>query len=275
MSTREEIAAHLRVYAELGVNGVSRDDAWRKREASSGTPNARGRSATALAPHAAPDPAPVPDPTPALDPAPVPDPPPVSDRAPVRDPASALIALRADIGDCTRCPLHAQGRTQVVFGTGNPDADLMFVGEAPGGDEDIQGVPFVGRAGQLLTKIIAAIDFTRDDVYIANVVKCRPPGNRNPEPIEVESCSPFLLRQIQSIRPKVIVALGSFAAQTLLQTKTPITKMRGQVHPFAGDVKVIPTFHPSFLLRNQKNRDMYRDVWNDMKLARALLADPE
>ena len=234
MSTREEMAAHLRVYAELGVNGVSRDSAWRTR-----------------------------GPVPAS--APVPDP-------PIHE---TLVALRADIGDCTRCPLHAQGRTQVVFGSGNPNADLMFVGEAPGGDEDEQGVPFVGRAGQLLTKIIAAIDFTRDDVYIANVVKCRPPGNRNPEPIEVETCSPFLLRQIGSIRPKVIVALGSFAAQTLLQTKTPITKMRGQVHPFAGGVKVIPTFHPSFLLRNQKNRDMYRDVWNDMKLARALLADPE
>ena len=127
--------------------------------------------------------------------------------------------IRADIGDCTRCKLHTLGRTQIVFGVGNPDADLMFVGEAPGADEDEQGIPFVGRAGQLLTKIIEAIDLKRDDVYIANVIKCRPPQNRNPEPDEVETCEPFLFRQIDVIKPKVIVALGKFAAQTLLRTR--------------------------------------------------------
>src|SRR5580658_2882600 len=134
------------------------------------------------------------------------------------DPVKALKMIREDLGDCTRCPLHKQGRKQIVFGVGNPNADLMFIGEAPGADEDIQGIPFVGRAGQLLTKIIEAIGLTRDDVYIANVIKCRPPQNRNPEPDEVETCEPFLFRQIDIIKPKVIVALGTFAARTLLRT---------------------------------------------------------
>ncbi len=157
--------------------------------------------------------------------------------------------MRADIGDCTRCKLHALGRRQIVFGVGNPNADLMFVGEAPGADEDIQGVPFVGRAGQLLTKIIEAIGLTRDDVYIANVIKCRPPENRNPEPDEVETCEPFLFRQIDVIKPKVIVALGKFAAQTLLRTIDPISRLRGRVFDYRG-AKLIPTFHPAYLLRN-------------------------
>jgi uracil-DNA glycosylase family 4 len=161
-----------------------------------------------------------------------------------------------------------------VFGVGNPEARLMFVGEAPGADEDIQGEPFVGRAGQLLTKIIESIGLQRSDVYIANVIKCRPPGNRNPEPVEVATCSPFLQRQIDAIRPKVIVALGTFAAQMLLQTKTPISRLRGHVHESRDGIKVIPTFHPSFLLRNQQNRAMYRDVWEDMKKARAILDAP-
>ena len=183
------------------------------------------------------------------------------------DPAKTLIAIREDIGDCTRCKLHKQGRTQVVFGVGNPNADLMFVGEAPGGDEDIQGIPFVGRAGQLLTKIIEAIGLRRDEVYIANVIKCRPPGNRNPEPDEVETCEPFLFRQIDTIAPKVIVALGTFAAKALLKTTDPISRLRGRVYDFRG-AKLIPTFHPAFLLRSPERK---RDVWDDMKKARALL----
>jgi uracil-DNA glycosylase family 4 len=143
--------------------------------------------------------------------------------------ADALAALRADIGpDCSRCKLHTLGRRQVVFGVGNPDADLMFVGEAPGADEDVQGEPFVGRAGQLLTKIIEAIELRREDVYIANVIKCRPPQNRNPEPDEVEQCEPFLFRQVDTVKPKVIVALGKFAAQCLLRTTEPITRIRGK-----------------------------------------------
>ena len=183
--------------------------------------------------------------------------------------AAALREVRADIGDCTRCKLHAMGRHQVVFGVGNPDADLMFVGEAPGGDEDLQGVPFVGRAGQLLTKIIEAMGTSREQVYIANVIKCRPPGNRNPEPDEVATCEPFLFRQIDIIKPRGIVALGTFAAKALLRTNDPISKLRGQVFDYRG-AKLIPTFHPAFLLRSPERK---RDTWDDMKIAMTLLGD--
>src|SRR5258706_12242389 len=182
--------------------------------------------------------------------------------------ADALRAVRDDLGaDCSRCKLHTLGRRQVVFGVGNPEADLMFVGEAPGADEDIQGEPFVGRAGQLLTKIIEAIDLKREDVYIANVIKCRPPGNRNPEPDEVATCEPFLFQQIDIIKPKVIVALGKFGAQTLLRTLDPISRLRGRVYEFRG-AKLVPTFHPAYLLRNPSSK---REVWEDMKLVRTLL----
>ena len=182
---------------------------------------------------------------------------------------AALEALRVEIGpDCSRCKLHTLGRKQVVFGVGNPNADLMFVGEGPGADEDIQGEPFVGRAGQLLTKIIEAIELRREDVYIANVIKCRPPGNRNPEPDEVERCEPFLFRQIDIIRPKVIVALGKFAAQCLLKTDAPITRIRGREFTYR-DAVLIPTYHPAYLLRNPSAK---RDVWEDMKKVRAILA---
>ena len=154
-----------------------------------------------------------------------------------------------------------------MFGVGNPDADLMFVGEAPGADEDIQGIPFVGKAGQLLTKMILAINLERDQVYIANVIKCRPPGNRNPEPDEIATCEPFLFQQIDAVRPRVIVALGAFAAKTLLRTDESISRLRGRVYDFRG-AKLIPTFHPSFLLRSP---DRKRDAWEDLKRARALL----
>jgi len=184
-----------------------------------------------------------------------------------RNATEALAAIRADIGDCTRCKLHTLGRKQIVFGVGNPEADLMFVGEAPGADEDEQGIPFVGRAGQLLTKIIEAIDLRRDDVYIANIIKCRPPQNRNPEPDEVASCEPFLFRQIEVIKPKVIVALGKYAAQTLLRTDAPISRLRGRQFDYRG-AKLIPTFHPAYLLRNPSSK---REVWEDMKLVRSLL----
>jgi len=183
--------------------------------------------------------------------------------------AEALGALRVDIGpDCSRCKLHTLGRKQVVFGVGNPNADLMFVGEAPGADEDIQGEPFVGRAGQLLTKIIEAIDLRREDVYIANVIKCRPPNNRNPEPDEVAQCEPFLFRQVDIIRPKVIVALGKFAAQCLLKSDAPITRIRGREFTYRDSI-LIPTYHPAYLLRNPSAK---RDVWDDMKKVRALLS---
>ena len=182
--------------------------------------------------------------------------------------ADALSALKAEIGpDCSRCKLHTLGRRQVVFGIGNPNADLMFVGEAPGADEDIQGEPFVGKAGQLLTKIIEAINMKREDVYIANVIKCRPPQNRNPEPDEVVQCEPFLFRQIETIKPKVIVALGKFAAQSLLKTTEPITRIRGREYKYRNAI-LMPTFHPAFLLRNPSSK---REVWEDMKRVRAIL----
>ena len=175
--------------------------------------------------------------------------------------AADLEALRAAIGDCRRCTL-APHRTHLVFGVGNPRARLVFVGEAPGRDEDQQGEPFVGRAGQLLTEIITkGMKLTRGDVYIANVIKCRPPENRNPEPDEVVSCEPFLLRQLELIGPEVIVALGKFAAQTLLRSKTPITQLRGRWYDYHG-IKLMPTFHPAYLLRNPGDK---RLVWEDIQ----------
>ena len=228
----DQLKEHLRFAQELGVTGISRDPAWRSAE----------RLPVAAS---------------------VPEIP----KTIALTPVESLAAVRADIGDCTRCKLHGLGRTQIVFGVGNPEADLMFVGEAPGRDEDLQGFPFVGRAGQLLTKIIEAISLRREDVYIANVIKCRPPENRNPEPDEVASCEPFLFRQIDIIKPKVIVALGKFGAQTLLRTLDPISRLRGRVYDFRG-AKLIPTFHPAYLLRNPSSK---REVWEDMKLVRSLL----
>ncbi|MFH0997839.1 MAG: uracil-DNA glycosylase [Pseudomonadota bacterium] len=175
--------------------------------------------------------------------------------------ADTLESIQTDIGDCRRCKL-AQHRTRIVFGEGSPSARLMFVGEAPGFDEDQQGKPFVGKAGQLLSRIIQAIDLTREQVYICNVIKCRPPGNRNPEPDEILACSPFLNRQIASIQPEFICALGTFAAQTLLKTTRPISLLRGQFHDYNG-IRLLPTFHPSYLLRSP---DKKREVWEDMKL---------
>jgi uracil-DNA glycosylase family 4 len=184
--------------------------------------------------------------------------------------ASTLPELRAALGDCRRCPL-ARSRTQIVFGVGDPNARLMFVGEGPGQDEDRQGEPFVGRAGKLLTEIIVkGMRLARDDVYIANVVKCRPPRNRNPEPEEVDACEPFLLRQIELIAPEVIVALGKFAAQTLLRTTTPITRLRGTWHDYHG-IRVMPTFHPAYLLRNPAEK---RQVWEDVKQVMDILGIP-
>jgi DNA polymerase len=175
--------------------------------------------------------------------------------------ASDLEALRAAIGDCRRCKL-CSGRTNLVFGVGNPHAKLMFVGEGPGRDEDLQGEPFVGRAGQLLNDIITkGIGLKREDVYIANVVKCRPPDNRNPEPDEVAACEPFLKKQIDLIGPEIIIGLGKFAVQTLLQSKVPITRLRGNWHTYHG-IKLMPTFHPAYLLRNPADK---RLVWEDIK----------
>jgi DNA polymerase len=184
-------------------------------------------------------------------------------------PASAresLEEIQTELGECTRCRLHS-GRRTIVFGVGNPDADLMFIGEGPGYDEDVQGIPFVGRAGQLLTKIIEAIQMTRDEVYIANIVKCRPPENRDPEPDEIASCRPFLERQIESVRPKVICTLGRVAAQALLSTGEALGRMRGQIRQY-GETVVVPTYHPAYLLRYPEYK---RPTWEDLKLVRRLL----
>ncbi|HET9468478.1 MAG TPA: uracil-DNA glycosylase [Vicinamibacterales bacterium] len=236
---REQIAEHLKFFGELGVAGYRKDPLWSARA----DDNTRSADLQVGPPTAQ-----SPQPT-----------------------AQSLAAIREDIGECVRCKLCTLGRKQIVFGVGNPNADLMFVGEAPGRDEDIQGIPFVGRAGQKLTQIIEAIGLTREDVYIANVIKCRPPENRNPEPDEVEQCEPFLFRQIDTIKPKVIVALGTFAAKSLLKTTDSISRLRGRVYDYRG-AKLVPTFHPAFLLRNPSCR---REVWEDMKKVRALLNDED
>jgi DNA polymerase len=237
----DDLKAHLEFFEELGIDGVRFEAEWRSR----------------VEPMAA-------EPSEPLELS--------KPSEPVRiygSPDAALAAIREELGaDCSRCKLHTLGRRQVVFGVGNPNADLMFVGEAPGADEDMQGEPFVGRAGQLLTKIIEAIGLKREDVYIANVIKCRPPGNRNPEPDEVDQCEPFLFRQIDTVKPKVIVALGKFAAQCLLRTNDPITRIRGREFKYR-DAILIPTYHPAYLLRTPSAK---REVWEDMKRVRAILS---
>lgn len=178
-----------------------------------------------------------------------------------REKRPTLADVRRELGDCERCKLH-RTRTNIVFGAGNEQAKLVFVGEGPGLDEDIQGEPFVGAAGQLLTRIIRAINLRREDVYICNIIKCRPPKNRNPEPDEIEACKPFLLKQLDAIGPRLICALGSVAAQALLETAAPIGILRGRFHSFRG-VKLMPTYHPAYLLRNPAKK---REVWEDMQM---------
>ena len=241
----DDLRAHLEFFGELGVEGIRLEPSWRSLP--------RDEPTASVAPTAATEQGPVQE---------------VQEVQAFASPADALAAVREDLGDCTRCKLHGLGRRQIVFGVGDPNADLMFVGEAPGADEDIRGEPFVGRAGQLLTKIIEAIGLRREDVYIANVIKCRPPGNRNPEPDEVEQCEPFLFRQIDTIKPKVIVALGKFAAQSLLRTTDPITRLRGREYKYRNGI-LMPTYHPAYLLRTPSAK---REVWEDMKRVRAILA---
>jgi len=183
-----------------------------------------------------------------------------------------LEQIRKALGDCKRCKLGAT-RKNLVFGVGNPKARLVFVGEGPGADEDEKGEPFVGDAGRMLNRIITAMGIKREDVYICNVVKCRPPGNRNPEPDEIGACAPFLLRQITSVKPEVIVSLGKFASQTLLETKEPISKLRGRFRDFHG-IPLMPTYHPSYLLRTGGNSESFWDVWEDMTQVLQLLRLP-
>jgi DNA polymerase len=192
----------------------------------------------------------------------------------VADPAKALKIIREDLGDCTRCRLHKQGRKQIVFGVGNPKTELMFIGEAPGADEDQQGEPFVGRAGQLLNNMIKAMGLEREQVYIANIIKCRPPNNRTPERDECETCSPFLMRQIAVIKPKVIVALGAVAAKSLLAINDSMSNLRGRWYDFrpAGarsndpawtSAKLAVTYHPAFLLRDPRQK---KEAWKDLQM---------
>jgi len=192
----------------------------------------------------------------------------------VSDPVKALKIIREDLGDCTRCVLHKQGRKQIVFGVGNPKAELMFVGEGPGADEDEKGEPFVGRAGQLLNNMIKAMGIEREQIYIANIVKCRPPGNRQPEREECATCSPFLMRQIAVVKPKVIVALGATAAKTLLAMNASMIQLRGRFYDFrpAGvrsndpdwdGCKLAVTYHPAFLLRDSRQKG---EAWKDLQM---------
>ncbi len=182
--------------------------------------------------------------------------------------AAGLQLVREELGDCKRCKLCAT-RTNIVFGVGNPNSHLVFVGEAPGADEDAQGEPFVGKAGQLLTKMIEAMGYARGDVYICNVLKCRPPGNRNPEPDEVASCEPFLKKQLGAIRPRMIVALGKFAVQCLLRDDSPISRLRGNLRTYEG-IPLMPTFHPAYLLRDPSKKKL---AWDDLKAVNAALAE--
>lgn len=185
-------------------------------------------------------------------------------------PEKALRVIREDLGDCKRCVLHKQGRKQIVFGVGNPRAEIMFVGEGPGADEDQQGEPFVGRAGQLLNNMITAMGIRREDVYIANVVKCRPPGNRTPEREECDTCSPFLMRQIAVVNPKIVVALGAVAAKTLLGVNDAMVNLRGKIYDFKN-TKLAVTYHPAYLLRDPRQK---KEAWKDLQMVMKHLGMP-
>jgi uracil-DNA glycosylase family 4 len=234
--TRRAISDRLRYYNDLGIYDFYRQPA----QAISMAPAVAGEGARATPP--------------SMDPVKI---------AASSDPViAALRQIREDIGDCTRCRLSQQGRKQIVFGVGNPRADLMFIGEAPGADEDEKGEPFVGRAGQLLTNMIKAMGVSREEVYIANIIKCRPPGNRTPERDECETCSPFLMRQIETVAPKAIVALGAVAAKTLLAINAPMSELRGRWYDFRG-TKLAVTYHPAFLLRDPRQK---KETWKDLQM---------
>jgi DNA polymerase len=256
--TKAEVAARLAYYREMGIYGIYRRPVSESAaDAVEEEPSLPKKKAITITPENA-----------------------LNVLPPLSKP-EGLKAIREDIGDCTRCVLHKQGRKQIVFGVGNPEAELMFVGEGPGADEDEQGIPFVGRAGQLLTNMITnGMGLKRDDVYIANVVKCRPPGNRTPERDECDTCSPFLFRQIEIIQPKMIVALGAVAAKTLLGVNEPMARLRGQIYDFstpkrAGsqpyDTKLVVTYHPAFLLRDPRQKV---ETWKDLQIVMRYLGIP-
>jgi uracil-DNA glycosylase len=259
-ATKQALAARFRFYRELGltefyrrpINLASIDEASAPSNEKQGAPGVDSETWDSSISQ---EPA-IPPRKPIFTPSPVPVSIPAADRI------SALRIIRDDIGDCTRCALH-KGRNKIVFADGSPDARLMFVGEGPGADEDAQGLPFVGRAGQLLNNMIGAMGLAREEVYIANVVKCRPPGNRTPEPEEANTCAPFLFRQIDVVRPEVIVALGATAATYLLGQRQPLAGLRGRIHSLRGS-KLIVTYHPAFLLRDPRQK---KEAWADLQIA--------
>jgi len=257
-ASREALLARVRFYRDLGLTEFYRrpvDPALLARlEAAPGLASEASESASQPALFQEEQPIPARRVFPA--------PPQVVAAVPSAERAAALQIIRDEIGDCTRCALHS-GRNKLVFSDGSPAARLMFVGEGPGADEDAQGLPFVGKAGQLLNNMIAAMGFKRDEVYIANVVKCRPPGNRTPEPDEANTCTPFLFRQIDVVRPEVLVALGATAATYLLGQRQPLAGLRGRVHSFRG-ARLIVTYHPAYLLRDPRQK---KEAWADLQIA--------
>ena len=257
---REALEARLRFYRELGITDFYRRPVAISENSSSTDLGAPSMTQSWVGEHEQ-------NVEPSQETTPIPPRKSIAQPAPaapaaVRNRASALRLVQEDIGDCTRCALH-KGRNKIVFADGDPNARLMFVGEGPGADEDAQGLPFVGRAGQLLNNMIAAMGLKREQVYIANVVKCRPPQNRTPEPDEANTCSPFLFRQIDVVQPEVIVALGATAATYLLGQRQPLAGLRGRVHSFRGS-KLIVTYHPAFLLRDPRQK---KEAWADLQIA--------
>jgi len=276
-ATREALAERVRFYRELGIYDLYRRPASDAPEATENV-----ETVAPPLPAAAPEPPPpvvvqhLPEPD-LFEPAP-------AEARPITDSAEALRVIRGDLGDCTRCPLHKLGRKQIVFGVGNPHAELMFVGEGPGADEDEQGEPFVGRAGQLLNNMITAMGLRREDVYIANIVKCRPPQNRTPEREECDTCSPFLMRQIAVVRPKIVVALGAVAAKNMLGVNDAMANLRGRIYDFrplvprgaseydsAWAAKLAVTYHPAYLLRDPRQK---KEAWKDLQLVMRFLGLP-
>ena len=270
-ATRDALEARLRFYRELGLTEFYRrpvDPALIAPEAAhteQGSPSsiAQTSGAPGLASETWEGPTALSEENNPIPPRkPISAPPQITTAVPVADRENALRIIREDIGDCTRCALH-KGRNKLVFADGSANARLMFVGEGPGADEDAQGLPFVGRAGQLLNNMIAAMGLKREEVYIANIVKCRPPANRTPEPEEANTCSPFLFRQIDVVRPEVLVALGATAATYLLGQRQPLAGLRGRVHSFRGS-RLIVTYHPAFLLRDPRQK---KEAWADLQIA--------
>ena len=255
-ATQQALVARMRFYRDLGLT-----EFYRRHVDASSTENLGAPGLASEAWDAAPEP-PIPQEQAIPPRKPIFTPPAASHAVPAIDRIDALRVIREDIGDCTRCALH-KGRNKIVFGDGSPNARLFFVGEGPGADEDAQGLPFVGKAGQLLNNMITAMGLKREEVYIANVVKCRPPGNRTPEPDEANTCSPFLFQQIDVIRPEVLVALGATAATYLLGQRQPLAGLRGRVHAFRGS-RLIVTYHPAFLLRDPRQK---KEAWADLQIA--------